>query len=159
MIDILKNDLINGRHMIEEVNRAAQKEENICKHLRLYFLKQRQQESVSEDKKISITEDIQYTARAVCTNSLSPVPLLKSMGIVFFGRTAAFNLSTLPSQIILCRSRTLKAFKEEGWEDVKSDQDTNLASIIGANEVKNWIVLNLPPKSSLAQFYQKNHNL
>ena len=122
------------------------------------FLKMRQNQ---EKKKISskITDDLLLIAKYINANGYKPVPILKSLGILFFGRTAAFNLAVLTSLIICCRAKTMKLLSDEGWDLAKSDQDTNLASIVGFNNVKNWAVYNVPQKTSLSNYLEENQEL
>ncbi|KAH0795609.1 hypothetical protein GPJ56_000488 [Histomonas meleagridis] len=119
-----------------------------------HFLRLRQ----TENNKSSLTEDISYTASFLNINVNDPVSVLKSMGIIFFGPTAAFNLSLLQSQVICCRAVVLSAFYQEGWTDVES-KDTNLSAVVGANQVKNWIVLKIPQQSNLTKLINENPRL
>ncbi|OHS95960.1 hypothetical protein TRFO_37899 [Tritrichomonas foetus] len=122
------------------------------------FLRLRQ---IQEKNKTStkISDVFFIIAKYVNNNVYNPVPVLKSLGILFFGRTIALNLSILPALLICCRAKTIISLHKEGWEDVKSDQDTNLASIVGMNDVKNWAVYNVPQKTPLSEYLEENQRI
>lgn len=122
--------------------------------LRLRRIQQQQQKPESK-----ITNDIHLIAKYVNNNAASPVPILKSLGILFFGKTAALNLSILPALIICCRAKTIISLSKEGWTQIESDQNKNLSSIIGFNEVKNWTTFNVPQNTNLSEFLEENQRL
>ena len=129
--------------METELLRSVETEAQISTYIQQTYLKQRKAQKQSGCR-INISDDIFWIAKLVSQKCTNPVIILKSLGILFFGKTAAFNLSVLPSQLVCCRNLTLSALHDEGWKEVKEDQDTDVASIIGANEVKNWVVMNIP---------------
>lgn len=123
------------------------------------FMRLRRIQQQQQNPEYKITNDIHMIAKFVNNNSNSPVPILKSLGILFFGSTAALNLSILPALIICCRAKTIISLAKEGWIQIKSDQNLNLSSIIGINEVKNWTLYNVPQKTSLSEYLEENQRL
>jgi hypothetical protein len=120
-------------------------------------LRQRQRESV--DLPFKVSADIKSLAHYVNTHSLNPVTVLKSMGVMFFGATAGFKLSVLPGQLVSSKNRILQALRAEGWTSVESNQNTEIESLVGANELKNWVVLNVPGQSEISEFLSCNPRL
>lgn len=136
--------------MEAETPRPFESEAHISNYVQQQYLRQRRVQK-QNGKKINITDDISRLMKFIGHSCGNPVVVLKSMGLLFFGKTAAFNLSVLPSQLVCCRNLALSALHDEGWEDVKENQDTDVGSIIGVNDAKNWIVMNIPPRCEVAQ--------
>jgi hypothetical protein len=139
------------QRMEQELLRLRPPEPQISIALQSRFLQHRQQQK-EIGSPIRLTSEIKVIASTVVQWSSNPILTLRSMGMIFFGRTAAFNLSLLAGQIICCRARVVAAFRAENWEEVRSDQDTGIGSVVGANEVKNWSVLNVPQHTELSDF-------
>ncbi|KAK8860749.1 hypothetical protein M9Y10_012414 [Tritrichomonas musculus] len=147
----MEHDIFRSSPLANTGNRTSEILQNEFMRLR------RNQQKTQTDSKI--TDDLNFIAKYVNNNVSSPVPILKSLGILFFGRTAAFNLSILPALIICCRAKVMISLSKEGWTNVKSDQDTYLSSIIGYNQVKNWTVFNVPQKTNLSEYLEENQRL
>jgi hypothetical protein len=146
------------KQMEQDLLRQRPQEPQISVELQSIFLhhRQRQQEAGIS---LCITLEVRLIARAVLQWSSNPILTLRSMGIIFFGRTAAFNLSLLSCQIVTCRARVIAALRAENWEEVQSDRVTGIASVVGANEVKHWTVFNVPRRTELSEFLLANPKL
>ena len=134
--------------------KMAQSEDEICKRIRLHFLKQRKSAEKLGNKVEDpvISEDINYITQFIYNTVSNPVSVLKAIGIIFMGRTVALNIPILQSEIISCDKLTTSALRKENWESISDKQEVNLASLVGTNEVKNWTVYNIPQNTNLAKF-------
>jgi hypothetical protein len=146
------------QRMEQDLLRLRPAEPQISIALQSRFLQHRQQQKET-GAPIRLTAEIKVIAAVVIHCSSNPILTLRSLGMIFFGRTAAFNLSLLAGQIICCRARVITAFHAENWEEVRSDQDTGIASVVGANEVKHWSVFNVPQHTELSDFLKTTPRL
>ena len=131
-------------------SRAFGIEAHLSNHLQQHFLKQRKMQK-QRGEKMNITNDIACVMEFVAQKCQNPVVMLKSMGMMFLGKTAAFNMAALNAQLVCCRSLAVSALHREGWKDVKENQDTGIGSMIGVNNVKKWVVMSIPTQSKVAE--------
>ena len=135
-------------------SRAFGMEAHLPNHLQQLFLKKRKMQK-QHGEKINITNDIASLMEFVGQKCQNPVVMLKSMGMLFLGKTAAFNMAALNAQLVCCRCLAVSALHEEGWEDVKEDQDTGIGPMIGVNNVKKWVVMTIPAQSKVAEVLER----
>jgi hypothetical protein len=120
--------------------------------LQNHFLRQRQ----SGDP-VNLTRDLKLVAMCALHWSPNPALLLKTIGILFFDGFAAFNLSLAAGHLVLCRARAIAAFAREGWREAGGHE--RIATVVGANEVKHWTAMGVPPGTELAEFLAGNPKL
>lgn len=149
----MEPEIVHWSPLAHTENRTSEILQN--EFMRLRRIQQQQQQQTDS----KITNDIHFIAKFVNNNASSPVPILKSLGILFFGSTAALNLSILPALIICCRAKTIISLTKEGWIQIKGDNNINLSSIIGYNEVKNWTLYNIPQNTNLSEYLKENQRL
>jgi len=136
-----------------------QSEDQICKIVRTHFLKLREEQKQDKSKEKPLTDDLKFTFSIVNHNVSNPVQTLKIMGIIYLGDSVALNLSLFQTQVICCKSRTLQLLQDENWKESTSKNRSKLAALIGANDVKNWMVFDVPETSDLQKYLRENRNL
>jgi hypothetical protein len=139
--------------MEADVLRVRPLESQASSILQRHFMRRRQ-----TPDPVNLTHEIKFIATCAlqwCPNS--PVLLLKTIGILFFDGVAAFNLSLVSGQLILCRARAIAAFHREGWQEIPSYDI--IATVVGANEVKHWSAMAFPAGTELAEFLTANPQL
>ena len=138
---------------------VIENEDTICKIVRTHFLRLREDQKSGKQKEKDLTDDIIFTFTMVSQNVGQPVQVLKAMGIVFLGDAIAFNFSLFQAQVICCQTRALAKLRKEEWVDVSEQYKKRLGTLIGLNEVKNWMTFRYPPNSKLAEFLRENPKL
>jgi hypothetical protein len=147
------NNLGMEKHMEAELLRMHPLESQAGSILQNHFLRRRQ-----TNEPINVTHEVTFIAHcALQWSPSSPVLLLKTMGIMFHDRVAAFNFSLVSGQLILCRARAIAAFRREGWADVPHPDVITV--FVGANELKQWSAMTVPPGTELAEFLDANPKL
>ena len=138
---------------------SLENEDTICKIVRTHFLRLRDEQKSGKQMEKALTDDIYFTFNMVCQNVGQPVQVLKAMGIMYLGSVISFNFSLFQAQIICCQTRSLALLKQEGWIDVTDQYKKKLGSLIGSNEVKNWMTFKYPPNTELDKLLKDNSKL
>ena len=143
----------------QPLSQIINNEDQICKMLRTHFLRLRKEQESDKTKERPLSEDIKFTFSLVEHNVSNPIQMLKTMGIIFLGKSIALNLSLFQTYVICCRSRTIQLLEEEKWIESGTKYKNQLVGLIGTNEIKNWSIFEYPPGSELEKYLKDHQNL
>ena len=138
----------------------SQSQEQICKMLRSHFNSLRQRQKQNRDVSSKITDDVKFVLKFVSDSVRYPAPILRAMGMILFKDCIAFNLNVLFIQLAITRRNSiLPSLHREGWKDVDKKVGQQLEELVGANEMKNWYVLEYPLDTEIHRDILENPGL